>query len=52
MNKIYEPIIIQIDTENAYPIMGENAKLWVAETLPWLVPQHWLHIRVNLSIFL
>ena len=29
-----------------------NAELWVAEILPWLVPQRWLYIRVNLCLFL
>ena len=52
MNTIYQLIIIQIGTDNAPPIMGESAALWVAEILPWLVPRLWLHIRVNMCLFL
>ena len=33
-------------------LRGASAALWVAETLPWLLPRHWLHIRVNLCLFL
>ena len=47
MIKIYQPIKQQTGTDNAPSTMGVSAAFWVAENTNWLIPRHWLHIRVK-----